>query len=141
LEQQKAQLNKDFDLIKSGNTEAIKRLSNKLSHIVPKVDEDKLELDPESRQKLINEKAKIEQLREEIKRTHAELLPDIDELDAIEDASRFKDLPGYIDEIAAESKDDNKRLANNLTAVRSHFEGQNKSVKKPIASGDRKSVV
>ena len=137
LEKQKAQLTKDFDLVRSGDTEAMKRLSNKISHIVPEVDEDNLQLDPESRQKLINEKAKIEQLREEIKRTHAELLPDIDEFDAIEDASRFRDLPGainqYVDEIVVETKDDTKRLANNLTTIRSHFEEQKqtKALKKP----------
>lgn len=141
MEHQKAQLSKDFDLIKSGNTEAMKKLPNRINLIVPKIEDDDLQLDPESRQKLLQEKARIEQLKEDIKRTHAELLPDVDELDNIDDASRFKNLPGivnqYVDELVEESKDNPGRLASNLTAARMRITEQpvNKAAKKPVVSG------
>jgi len=137
LEQEKNNIAKDMEIIKSGDPEATKKLKNKASYYAhtEKTDIDFSGMDPEKKQKLLEEKARIEKLREEIRKTKAEILPDIAGVDAMSEMYKGKDLPRmtneYISNIMEKNQNNPKKLYQELGAVR---EALDKEVK-PIISG------
>jgi len=76
LEREKERVEKDLNVVKTGDVEAIKRLGSKVSVFAPKVDGQLSVMDPESKQKLAQDQARIEQIKESIRQTNAELLPE-----------------------------------------------------------------
>lgn len=151
LHNYKGFLSKCFEAIKNNKDktpEAIKALASQFHLPIPEVEEDSLQLDPESKQKLLAGKSRVAKLKEDIKRTHAELLPDTEDFGLgqtdIKVAPLYGDFSGltsqFIDELIDKNKDDPEKLASSLNVARSHLEGkkprqEDRSLKKSAVSG------
>ncbi len=131
---------KDLEAVHSGDPAALKRVANRTSAILLRKDGEPVALDPESRQKLVEEQARIERLRERIKMTNAELLPEIAGVDGKNELYRGKDLKRmtneYVDSVVDKNKDNPKRLAQELGVIRSQLEGE----VRPGSSGLRSAL-
>lgn len=126
LEQERERITKDLEAVKRGDIDVVKRIANKETLLVPKVDGEISGLDPEKKQMLLENKARIEQLKESIKKTNAELMPEIDEFDTMNQQFKDKDTKKmtleYISQIEDQNKDDPKKLIQDLGNIRSHLE-------------------
>jgi hypothetical protein len=83
-------------------------------------------MDPETKQRLVRDQARIEQLRQQVKQAPSELLPEVNEFDVIQEQFKNKDrkqmTQEMLSQIEAKNKDNPQKLAQDLTAVRSHLE-------------------
>ena len=126
LEREKERVEKDLNVVKTGDVEAIKRLGSKVSVFAPKVDGQLSVMDPESKQKLAQDQARIEQIKESIRQTNAELLPEFSAMDNASEMYKGKDIArmtsDYVGSIIEKNKDNPKKLINELSAVRSHLD-------------------